>query len=223
MIDAGPLSELWSLVRYLNKHYPAKESVRLMFIPGCDCLETGPDEKVWSCYDPNKKMIIIPGDKPQIPGADEYEIDIYYAGNLVHEYIHQLQSCEVRPFDDEEAERRASEIMEEWLRENQWDAFVERIKAKVKPGTKRPWSLAEVFGDMGAYRCKTCGDITVVQHRCDLFVCANGVCPDSDLERICLGTFLVGDLRGCYFEIPEDLVTELEALEQRGDAEEDEA
>jgi len=110
-------AELQSLIDYLNAHYPTEKDVVIVVLPGYDAVDDGQGGRGWACYDPITCVIWLPGEMPQLDEMSDDEIRRVYYEHVVHEYIHHIQNCEGRDFDEDEAERRAREIVQAWLDE----------------------------------------------------------------------------------------------------------
>lgn len=116
MIVSAIDAQLQSLIDYLNKHYPTTEDVTLVVLPGYDSVGFW-DTRAWAAYEPLSKVLWVPGDVPELPDLSMDEARQVVYEHVVHEYIHHIQACEGRDFDEDEAEERAQEIVRTWMRE----------------------------------------------------------------------------------------------------------
>lgn len=116
MIVSAIDERMQSLIDYLNKHYPTTEDVTLVVLPGYDSVAFG-RARAWAAYEPASRVLWVPGDVPEFPDLSMDEARQVVYEHIVHEYVHHIQACEGRPFDEDEAETRAQEIVEAWMRE----------------------------------------------------------------------------------------------------------
>lgn len=94
-------------INYLNENYPRKPRVLVHIIEDCDTVQTKTGIG-FGVYVPESREIYLAGD---IPDRDENLVH-----NLSHEYMHFLQHCDGKPFDEEEAERFAEEVTQKIMK-----------------------------------------------------------------------------------------------------------
>ena len=116
MIRFAGQDQFGAFVEWLNLRYPASDPVTLAVLPGYDSI-AGEDGKPmgWAAYTPDNRVIWCPGEPPQVDGLSDAEIKEIMLQHLAHEYVHHLQACQGREFDEDEAERRAREMVAEFL------------------------------------------------------------------------------------------------------------
>lgn len=90
------------MLLYLDKRYEVEKKVYIHIVEGCDCIET-PDGKGFGVFIPDKQSIYVATDIP--------DADINVPMTIAHEYMHFIQWCDGKPYDDEEAERFAKRVM----------------------------------------------------------------------------------------------------------------
>ena len=116
MIRFAGQDQFGAFVEWLNKRYPASEPVTLAVLPGYDCVaDDDGTPGGWAAYTPGDRVIWCPGEPPQVDGLSQDEILEIMLQELAHEYVHHLQACDGREFDEDEAERRAREMVAEFL------------------------------------------------------------------------------------------------------------
>ena len=89
-------------IEYLEKHYPQKQKVNVRIYEGYDCIET-PTGVGFAVFCPDTLEIYLATDLP------DYETTLIET--TAHEYKHFIQYCEGQPFDEEEAEAFALDIV----------------------------------------------------------------------------------------------------------------
>lgn len=88
---------------YLQTHYPTTESVYIHIAEGCDCIEAPDGSKGFGVYVPESKSIYVAEDIP--------EKETTIIETISHEYWHFIQHCRKEPFDENEAEKFAEEVV----------------------------------------------------------------------------------------------------------------
>ena len=121
MIRSAIDEELQSFIDFLNRRYPTERDAVVAVLPGYYRIilrnrETDEDIGAgWACYDANEGVLWIPGEIPDdIEELTEEDKRRWRFESVAHEFVHHLQFCEGRPFDEDEAEQRAREIVEEY-------------------------------------------------------------------------------------------------------------
>lgn len=114
--------EVQSFIEFLNERYPTDKDAVVVVLPGYDSVmdptqtdENGEPAVGWACYDPQACVLWIPGVAPQIEGLAEEEIRRIRFEHIAHEFVHHLQNCGGREFNEDEAEQLAQKIVDEWL------------------------------------------------------------------------------------------------------------
>lgn len=111
MIRFAGQDQFGAFVEWLNSHYPAPEPVTLVVLPGYDSIADDSGAPAgWGAYTPETRVIWLPGELPPVDDAERVALEC-----LAHEYVHHLQECEGRGPDEDEAERRAREMVAEFL------------------------------------------------------------------------------------------------------------
>lgn len=91
-----------SVINYLNKEHPQTEDVDIKIIENYEVIET-PDGVGFGVFVPEQKVIYIASDLP--------DKETSLITTIAHEYMHFIQYCEHRSFDEDEAEKFAEEIL----------------------------------------------------------------------------------------------------------------
>lgn len=115
MIRTAIDQELQSFIDFLNHRYPTERDAVIVVLPGYDSVEVPGGGSGWACYDPQTCVLWIPGEMPKIEELTPDECQRIHYEHIAHEFIHHVQNCEGREFDEDEAETRAHEIVEAWL------------------------------------------------------------------------------------------------------------
>lgn len=89
---------------YLEENYPQDKEVNIHLLEESDCVQD-PDGNVgFGVFCEMTQDIYIAIDIP--------DPEVNVPANIAHEYMHFLQWCEGRPYDEEEADRFAEEVLE---------------------------------------------------------------------------------------------------------------
>jgi hypothetical protein len=87
----------------------------LVILPAHEYVEDGSGQEGFAAYDPEENIIYVAGK----PLSDQNLSDKYlyknHLQNITHEYIHHIQSVENRGLDEDEAVKRAGEIVTMFL------------------------------------------------------------------------------------------------------------
>lgn len=96
------------LMRYLDKYYPRKEKVYLRILEGYDCIETPNGEMGFAVFDTDSNCIYVPGEVPE--EAKDMAAAVLIT-SVAHEYMHFMQKCDGKPYDEDEANDFSCKIM----------------------------------------------------------------------------------------------------------------
>lgn len=92
-------------IAYLKKNYPQPEDIEFYICEGCDCIEASDGTIAFGVYVPSESIIYLATDIP--------EPELSLIETTAHEYKHFMQHCNNEPFDEEEAEKFAYQILAE--------------------------------------------------------------------------------------------------------------
>ena len=103
----------YNFIKFLNDKHFTDEEVKLSILHGYDAVESDESgNKGFAVYLPHLRTIMLPTETPE-EIADMKDFVIH---NLAHEYKHFLQDVNGEEFSEEEADKFADEIIEEYLK-----------------------------------------------------------------------------------------------------------
>lgn len=100
------------LIHYLDKFYPRINKVYLCILEGYDSVEVPNGGKGFAAFDTITNHIYVPS---EISEELKDQSDIFLVSSIAHEYMHFLQKCDGKPYDEDEAERFAEKVSKEFF------------------------------------------------------------------------------------------------------------
>lgn len=91
------------MLLHLDRNYEVEKKVYIHIVENCDCIEAPDGSKGFGVFIPDEQSIYVVTDIP--------DTDINVPMTIAHEYMHFLQWCDGKPYDDEEAEQFAKKVM----------------------------------------------------------------------------------------------------------------
>jgi hypothetical protein len=103
-------------IEFLNDKHFTDQEVKLSILHNYDCVG-GKDDTGFAVYIPHFKTIMLPTEVPAEIGecANMEDIKVFIISNLAHEYKHFLQDVNGEEFDEDEANKFADEVVEEYM------------------------------------------------------------------------------------------------------------
>ena len=92
-------------IQHLNNNYNREQTVCIHIHEDSTCVESPDGEMGFAVFDTEKQSIHVAADIP--------DAEINVPAMIAHEYMHFLQWCDGREYDEEEADRFAEQVMEE--------------------------------------------------------------------------------------------------------------
>ena len=93
------------MLLHIDKNYSVDKKVYMHIIDDCDCIEARDGSRGFGVFIPYNQSIYVATDIP--------DAEINVPMTIAHEYKHFLQWCDGKPYDDEEAEQFAEQLIRE--------------------------------------------------------------------------------------------------------------